>query len=247
MLDFGYCRNHLVGWWNLNLIDNSRWIMHNSQWITIPAHSCLIVYSSCSSFLHLLHLFLLFIIVFHISISWWSFTGDWVTVNLLQSPGLFSVFWPFSVMLLFGWSPLGRQLPNLPGPIIIIIIIIIIILLVWQFSISALDGVFNLSLGDMSTQVSMMFRSILTNLNNTVVWMVPLFILFPSPLVPAPFLWWLVERANYHLFHRHFDVPKFVCFFVSSLERSRYLLFFSLSFSFTLLWHRPYGVILSCY
>ena len=32
----------------------------------------------------------------------------------------FSVFWPFSIMLLFGWSPLGRQLPNLPGPLIIL-------------------------------------------------------------------------------------------------------------------------------
>ena len=30
------------------------------------------------------------------------------------------VFWKFSIMLLSGWSPLGRQLPNLPGPLIII-------------------------------------------------------------------------------------------------------------------------------
>ena len=64
----------------------------------------------------LLLLLLLLIRVFLISISWWSFIGDWVTASLLKSPGLFSVFWPFSIMLLFGWSPLGRQLPNLPGP-----------------------------------------------------------------------------------------------------------------------------------
>ena len=57
---------------------------------------------------------------FHFSISWWSFTGDWVTASLLKSPGLFSVFWPFSIMLLFGLSPLGRQLLNLPGPLIIL-------------------------------------------------------------------------------------------------------------------------------
>ena len=38
--------------------------------------------------------------------------------SLLMSPGLCSVFWPFSIMLLFGWSPLGRQLPNFPGPLI---------------------------------------------------------------------------------------------------------------------------------
>ena len=62
-------------------------------------------------------LLLLLIRVFHISVSWWSFTGDWVTASLLKSPGLFSVFWPFSIMLLFGWSPLSRQLLNLPGPL----------------------------------------------------------------------------------------------------------------------------------
>ena len=56
--------------------------------------------------------------VFHISVSWCSFTGDWVTPSLIKSPGLFSVFWPFSIMLLFWWSPLGRQLPSLPGPLI---------------------------------------------------------------------------------------------------------------------------------
>ena len=63
---------------------------------------------------------LLFIRVFNISVSWWYFTGDWVTASLLKSPGLFSVFWPFSIMLLFGWSPLGRQLLNLPGSLIIL-------------------------------------------------------------------------------------------------------------------------------
>ena len=41
-----------------------------------------------------------------------------MTASLLKSPGLFSVFWTFSIILLFGWSPLGRQLLNLPGPLI---------------------------------------------------------------------------------------------------------------------------------
>ena len=36
--------------------------------------------------------------VFHITISWWSFTRVWVRVSLLKFPGLFSVFWPFSIM-----------------------------------------------------------------------------------------------------------------------------------------------------
>ena len=37
--------------------------------------------------------------VFHISFSWWSFTGVWVTSSLLKTPRLFSVFWLFSEML----------------------------------------------------------------------------------------------------------------------------------------------------
>ena len=37
--------------------------------------------------------------VFHISVSWWSFPGVRVTASLLKPPGLFSVFWPISVML----------------------------------------------------------------------------------------------------------------------------------------------------
>ncbi len=40
--------------------------------------------------------------VFHISVSWWFFTGVWVTASLLRSPGLVSGFWPFSSMLSFG-------------------------------------------------------------------------------------------------------------------------------------------------
>ena len=66
--------------------------------------------------LYYYYYYYLLIRVFHISISWWSFTGDWVTASLLKSPGLFSVFWPSSIVLLFGWSPLGCQLPNPPGP-----------------------------------------------------------------------------------------------------------------------------------
>ena len=37
-------------------------------------------------FLLLLLLLLLLFGVFHISVSWWSFTGDWVTASLLKSP-----------------------------------------------------------------------------------------------------------------------------------------------------------------
>ena len=57
---------------------------------------------------------------FHISVSWWFFTGVLVTASLHKSPGLFSVFWLSSIMLTFGWCPLIRQLPNPPGHLIIL-------------------------------------------------------------------------------------------------------------------------------
>ena len=37
--------------------------------------------------------------VFHISFIWWFLTGIWMTASLLKSLGLFSIFWPFSIML----------------------------------------------------------------------------------------------------------------------------------------------------
>ena len=37
--------------------------------------------------------------VFHLSVRWWSFTGVWVTASLLKSPGLFSLFLLFSIVL----------------------------------------------------------------------------------------------------------------------------------------------------
>ena len=40
------------------------------------------------------------------------FTGIWVTASLLKSLGLFTVFWPFSIILSFGLSPFIRQLPS---------------------------------------------------------------------------------------------------------------------------------------
>ena len=37
--------------------------------------------------------------VFRSSISWWFYAGVWVTASLLTSPGLFSLFWPISIIL----------------------------------------------------------------------------------------------------------------------------------------------------
>ena len=85
----------------------------------LPSHVLFYTPFTLACFIRLL-LLLLIIRVIHISDIWWSFTGDWVTASLLKSPGLFKVFWSFSIMLLFGWSPLDRQPPNLPGPLIIL-------------------------------------------------------------------------------------------------------------------------------
>ena len=63
--------------------------------------------------------FIIIILAFHISDSRWFFTEIWVTASLLKSPGLFSVFWQFSTMLSFGWSPLVRQPPSPLFPLVI--------------------------------------------------------------------------------------------------------------------------------
>ena len=107
--------------WKLNILQNSplrMWHTYSIDWSTET--KLFFFFFFFFFFLLLLLLLLLFMRVFHISVSWWSFTGDYVTASLLKSVGLFSVFWPFSIMLLFGWSPLGYQLPNLLCPLIIL-------------------------------------------------------------------------------------------------------------------------------
>ena len=54
--------------------------------------------------------------VFHTNVSWCFFTEVCVTVSLLQSPGLFSVFWEILVMLSFGWSLLCVWFLSFPLP-----------------------------------------------------------------------------------------------------------------------------------
>ena len=53
-----------------------------------------------------------FLKVFHASVSWWPFTGVWVTACLLKSSRLFYVFWLIFIMLYFGWSPLVLLFPS---------------------------------------------------------------------------------------------------------------------------------------
>ena len=61
--------------------------------------------------------------IFHISVSWWFFTGGWVAASLLKSPGLVSGFWAFLAMLSFGQSlPIHRLPSPLPfnNPLVIV-------------------------------------------------------------------------------------------------------------------------------
>ena len=52
--------------------------------------------------------------VFLTSISWWSFSGVWVSASLLKFPRFFSVFWLILTVLSFEWSPLIFLFPILP-------------------------------------------------------------------------------------------------------------------------------------
>ena len=80
--DSGLCIYHLVEWSNLNLL-------LNSQWITIPTHSCLVKYFFCLSLHHSL-------------ITWW-------TVLSLSSnnqhfcciPGVFSLICSYGIVCCF--------------------------------------------------------------------------------------------------------------------------------------------------
>ena len=45
---------------------------------------------------------------------------EFVTASVPKSPGLFSVFWLISVMLLFGWSPLVFLFPSHPVSLLIL-------------------------------------------------------------------------------------------------------------------------------
>ena len=67
--------------------------------------------------------------VFHITVSWCSFTGVWATASTLKSPGLFSVFWSISVMQLFGWFSLilfflSKSSSPFINPLVTVLIII---------------------------------------------------------------------------------------------------------------------------
>ena len=59
------------------------------------------------------NIIILFLRVFHTSVSWWFHTGVWMT-SRLKFPGLFSVFWLILTTLYSGWSPFVLLFSSLP-------------------------------------------------------------------------------------------------------------------------------------
>ena len=58
MTDSALCIYNLFTWSNLNFL-------HNSQWITLPRQSCLVLYFFCANLLHLLIMRLIVLLLFH--------------------------------------------------------------------------------------------------------------------------------------------------------------------------------------
>ena len=54
-------------------------------------------------------------------LHWWFSDGIRAKACLLMSPGLFSVIWPISTMVSFGWSPLVLLFPSPLVPLMILL------------------------------------------------------------------------------------------------------------------------------
>ena len=112
-IDAGLCINHLFVWSNLNFL-------HNSQWITLPTQSCLVLYSFGDNLLHSIimwlvvlslsihNLYLLFYCVLSILALIWLVLMAWFcaaikrdTVSLLKFPFLSHIYafsWEMSLV-----------------------------------------------------------------------------------------------------------------------------------------------------
>ena len=118
---------------------------------------------------------------FHISASWWSSTGVWVTASLLKTPGFFSVFLAVLnnavVSMVSTRPPTSKSSRPFNNPLLTVpkapITIIIIIITHLSFSHQRKLMVFHWRLSDSkSPQLSRTLLSIMAVFNNAVVWMV---------------------------------------------------------------------------
>ena len=125
--------------------------------------------------------------------KWWLFfTGVWARTNQLKFPGLFSVFLLILKVLWIGWSRIFHRTPILPVSFLSLwvsfhvdqlqlvspsiscsTVIFIIAITPSKFSYLRESMLFYRSLSDSkSPKISKTLLNILTDLNNTVVWMV---------------------------------------------------------------------------
>ena len=74
--------------------------LHNYQWIIRTTQSCLVIYSLCANLQHSLIICLIILSLSpHDDGLPLDFVWQQVSSSRLKSPGLFSKFWPFSIML----------------------------------------------------------------------------------------------------------------------------------------------------
>ena len=71
-----------------SLIFNSFSLLSKTLWIVPSMPVTIGITFMCHSFLSCLLLLFYSLWVFHLSVSWWSFTGVWVTASLLRSPAV---------------------------------------------------------------------------------------------------------------------------------------------------------------
>ena len=73
------------------------WLMVSSL-LTYNVHLMFCCIYSCFEIIGSYIIVIYSLRVFHIGLSWWCFTEVWKTASLLKSPGLFSVFCPFTII-----------------------------------------------------------------------------------------------------------------------------------------------------
>ena len=87
---FVFCFCDSVSSWLLGSVHLEVWCFHFPKlavlfrWIVFVWHNLMYM--------------ILYLWVYHTSVSWWSSTGVWATENLLKSPGLFPVFCPILII-----------------------------------------------------------------------------------------------------------------------------------------------------
>ena len=102
--DFFFCSFHAM-------------LLHSTMWFAVSSQRNVYV---LLCFILSIFVSFSFSFFYHVSFRWWFFTEVWVTTSHLKSPGLFLLFWPFSIVQWFWSSPLVILLPSPPVPLVIL-------------------------------------------------------------------------------------------------------------------------------